>query len=210
MSDVVVTQMDRAASAQVPELSARAFDDYPFTRALFPGPPGDARRAEIARRFYAPAVADCLEHGVVEAAMDGDRLAGYCAWLEPGAYPLSLRRNLAFLPMAGAVLRYHPRRARLGVQSLVRLERDHPHDPQHWYLSAIAVDPDYQGRGIGSRLIGPGLERADADGRPCFLETTRPSARDWYVRLGFEVRTEAPCFSGGPPQWFQWRDPARK
>lgn len=207
MGEVDVAPLDPADLPQVPELSARAFDDYPLTRALFPGPPGDPHRAEIARRFYTPTVADCLAHGVVEAAMDGNRLAGYCAWLEPGAHPLTLRRNLAFLPMAGAVLRRHPRRVWRGVQALIALEKDHPRHPEHWYLAAIAVDPDYQRRGLGARLIAPGLERADAEGRPAFLETTRPSAKDWYERLGFAVLTEAPGFPGGPPQWFQWRDP---
>lgn len=208
MSGIRITQLDRADLGQVTTVSVRALDDYPLMSALFPGPPGDPRRAAVARHFFTPAVADCLDHGVVEAAMDGERLAGYCAWLEPGAYPLDLRRNLAFLPMARATLRRYPLRAHLGVQSMVRLEKHHPNSPEHWYLAVIAVDPDYQGRGVGAQLIAPGLDRADANGRPAFLETTRPSARDWYARLGFAVRTEVPSFSGGPPEWFQWRDPA--
>lgn len=213
MGELAITRLaasDHALLAQVPELSARAFDDYPFMRVLFPGPPGDPRRAEISRRFYGPTVQDCLAHGVVEVAADGERLAGYCAWLEPGAYPLSPRRNLAFLPMAGAVLRRYPGRSRLGVQSLARLERHHPKHPPHWYVAAIAVDPDDQGRGAGAALIAPGPERADTTGQPCFLETTRPSAKDWYARLGFAVVAAQPAFTGGPAQWFQWRDPRRR
>jgi predicted N-acetyltransferase YhbS len=31
-----------------------------------------------------------------------------------------------------------------------------------WYLEVVGVHPDQQGAGIGSRLVGPGLERADA------------------------------------------------
>lgn len=207
MNDVRITLLDPADLAQVTEVSVRAFDDYPLMAELFPGAPGDPRRAAISRHFYTPAVADCLDHGVVDAAMDGERLAGYCAWLEPGAYPLSLRRNFGFLPMAREALRRYPLRAHLGVQSVIRLEKHHPNTPEHWYLAVIAVDPDYQGRGIGQQLIAPGLARADEHGQPAFLETTRPSARDWYERLGFAVRTEVASFRGGPPEWFQWRDP---
>jgi GNAT superfamily N-acetyltransferase len=208
VSDIRIEQLDPADLPQVGDVSVRAFDDYPFMAELFPGPPGDPRRAAVARRFFTPGVADCLAHGVVDAAMDGERLTGFCAWLEPGAYPLSLRRSLPFAPMAGVALRHYPARARLGIQGLVRMERHHPNAPPHWYLAAIAVDPHCQGRGVGAQLIAPGLDRADTNGQPAFLETTRPSARDWYARLGFAVRTEVPAFSGGPPQWFQWRDPA--
>lgn len=209
MNDVAVSQLvrtDQGALAQIPELSARAFDDYPFTNALFPGPPMDPRRAEIARHFYGATVRDCLEHGVVDVAMDGERVAGYAAWVNPGAYPLSLRRSAAFLPVARATLRHYSGRARLGVNALYRLEKGHPKKPPHWYLSAIAVDPDFQGRGVGAQLMAAGLARVDEDRRPAFLETTRPYAKVWYARLGFEVLTVSPCFPGGPPQWYQWRD----
>ncbi|HWH32710.1 MAG TPA: GNAT family N-acetyltransferase [Egibacteraceae bacterium] len=214
MGELAVTRLDRASAkpvmAQVAGLSARAFDDYPFMRELFPGEAGDPRRAGIARRFYAATVADCLAHGVVEVALDGDRLAGYCAWLRPGAYPMPAGRTVAFLPAAATALRRYPRRARLVAQALARVERPHPDHPEHWYLAAIAVDPADQGRGVGARLIAPGLRRADDGGEPCFLETTRPTAKDWYTRLGFAVQHAEPAFEGGPLQWFQWRDPQRR
>jgi GNAT superfamily N-acetyltransferase len=41
----------------------------------------------------------------------------------------------------------------------------------HWRLNSLAVAPAGQRRGIGSALIQPGLDRADADGVGCYLET---------------------------------------
>lgn len=203
-----VEALHPSALPQVPALSARAFDDYPYMAELLPGPPGDARRAAVSRRVYTPTVADCLRHGVVDAAFEGERLVGYCAWLPPEAQPLGLRRNLPYLAALAPILRYYPHRARLVVQSVLRLQRSHPHRP-HWYLEAIAVDPEHQGRGVGKAMIVPGLRRADARGQACFLETTRPSARAWYERLGFAVHRSEPAFDGGPMQWYQWREPRR-
>ncbi len=54
------------------------------------------------------------------------------------------------------------------------------------------------------------LELADTAGTPAFLETTREDNAAWYERLGFATRTRAPAFSGGPEQWFMWREPRRR
>lgn len=187
------------------ELCVRAFATYPYLAALYPGPP--ARREAIARRFYGATIADALEHGRVDAADVEGRVAAVAAWLPPGAWPQSLRRSLAFLPVALAALRRFPRRSRLGIQSLVRLERNHPADPPHWYLAVIAVDPAHQRRGLGSAVIRPALDLADAQGHEAFLETADPDNAAWYARLGFDTETEEPCFDGGPPQWFMRRQP---
>lgn len=43
----------------------------------------------------------------------------------------------------------------------------------HWYLMAIGVDPQYQGKGYASRLIRGMLTRIDEEGMPCYLETEK-------------------------------------
>lgn len=39
---------------------------------------------------------------------------------------------------------------------------------EHWYLSGIVVDLNYQGKGVGSALLKWGTERADSDGLGVF------------------------------------------
>lgn len=193
---------------QVPEATAlcvRAFATYPFLTALFPGPPD--RRTPVAAVFYGRTIEDCLVHGRVDAVVEDGAVRAVAAWLPPGAYPMSLRRSLQFAPLVGWVLRRFPRRAVRGIQALVALERHHPTEPPHWYLAAIAVDATHQGRGLGTAVVRPGLDLADARGEEAFLETADPGNAAWYGRLGFDVETEAPCFPGGPPQWFMRRTP---
>ena len=73
-----------------------------------------------------------------------------------------------------------------GARLFAEVERSHPKEP-HWYLSLLVVDPDWQRRGFGSRLIRPGLAAADEEGLPCYLETQKEANLAWYARFGFEL-----------------------
>jgi GNAT superfamily N-acetyltransferase len=59
---------------------------------------------------------------------------------------------------------------------------------EHFYLA-----PRYQGRGLGSTVLGTILARTDADGMPVRLNVLQGSgARRLYERHGFVVETEDP------------------
>lgn len=100
--------------------------------------------------------------------------------------------------MAGPTL---PRALRL----LGRLDALHPTEA-HWYLSTIGTDPDQQGRGVGSALMAPGLERCDAEGVRAYLESSKEANLPFYRRFGFEVTSEI-VTEGGPTIWQMWREP---
>lgn len=80
-----------------------------------------------------------------------------------------------------------------------------------WYLGVLGVDPAWQGRGLGSRLMQPILERADAEGLAVTLETGQPRNLPLYRRHGFEVTAELPpVASGAPVVWTMKRAAGRK
>lgn len=82
----------------------------------------------------------------------------------------------------------------------------HPHHADHWYLMAIGVRPEAQGRGLGGVLLAHTLTQLDELGEAAYLEATSPRSRRFYERFGFEVTGEfAP--EGGPPLWPMWREP---
>jgi ribosomal protein S18 acetylase RimI-like enzyme len=60
----------------------------------------------------------------------------------------------------------------------------------HWYVAAIGIDPDHQGKGLGSALMRYGIARADRDKTPIYLETETESNVGFYQRLGFDVIEE--------------------
>jgi ribosomal protein S18 acetylase RimI-like enzyme len=57
----------------------------------------------------------------------------------------------------------------------------------HWYLPIIGVDPSRQASGIGRALLQPVLDRANAEGVRCYLETTQPHNVAFYRKHGFEL-----------------------
>ena len=68
--------------------------------------------------------------------------------------------------------------------------------------------PSHRGRGLGRALLQPVLDRADADGVPCYLETAQPTNVTFYERLGFRVLVHVVEPSSGLPLWTFRRDPS--
>jgi GNAT superfamily N-acetyltransferase len=78
---------------------------------------------------------------------------------------------------------------------------------EHWYLAILGVDPDLQGRRIGSTLLDPVFRRADECRLPCYLETDVESNVAYYRKLGFEGIVEDVEPSSGIRFWTLSRPP---
>lgn len=61
-----------------------------------------------------------------------------------------------------------------------------------WGLSLLGVDPDWQGRRIGSRVLEPALRYADGARGAIIVASTHPAAMRAYATAGFALR---PCVS---------------
>ncbi|KAF9776760.1 hypothetical protein IL306_005024 [Fusarium sp. DS 682] len=73
--------------------------------------------------------------------------------------------------------------------AMARGHRKFMGDRPHYYLEVICTNETWQGKGAGSLLLRWGVERADGDGLPCFLEAT-PKGKPLYEKLGFKVKAE--------------------
>ena len=71
-----------------------------------------------------------------------------------------------------------------------------------WFLDLVGVAPAAQGRGLGRALVMHGLQRAQADGCPAFLETGTLLNVPFYQSLGFQIVGEQQAPDGGPVIWF--------
>jgi GNAT superfamily N-acetyltransferase len=78
---------------------------------------------------------------------------------------------------------------------------------KHLYLSTLGVEPSRQGLGLGSALIHPMLERADAEGLPCYLETFQPRNVPLYQKHGFKIAIEEVEPNSGVRGWAFLREP---
>lgn len=185
---------------------ARAFYDDPLFMELCAHP---GRRPGATRHIFASELVDAVPNAEVKLAVDGDRVVGVAAWYDSEAnYPLSpvrqLRQGVRVLPsvLGTAGMSFK------GLRLLKDIEERHPKDRPHLYLAALGVDPGWQAKGIGRRLIADHLARADERGLGCYLETQTESNVSYYSRSGFEIVDRQPAWEGGPPLWFMWRDPA--
>jgi GNAT superfamily N-acetyltransferase len=75
-----------------------------------------------------------------------------------------------------------------------------PPEP-HAYLHLLAVDPARQRRGLGGRVLAPGLAAARSAGLVACLETMNPANVPFYEAHGFAVRHEVRLAAGGPTVW---------
>src|SRR5271166_2088182 len=110
--------------------------------------------------------------------------------MPPGRWRVPPR---ATLYMGATFGKHLPRAARL----LAAIEWRHPREP-HYYFANIGVVPEMQGRGIGSALMRPTLERCDARGLAAYLEASSERNAALYERLGFRLIREL-RIGGSPP-----------
>ncbi len=177
-------------------LAARAMRDNPLqVVAIGPDP---ERRVRILHRGFSRLLR--LDGRPTLGAWDGDRLVGVAATAEPGHCQPSTSERLRLLP---TFLSAGPAAARLGrwMSAWARFDPARPHS----HLGPVAVDPDLQGRGIGSRLLTDDCRRLDQTGMLSYLETDKPENVRLYERFGYEVTAEAMVL--GVNSWFMTREP---
>lgn len=128
---------------------------------------------------------------------------GAALWAPPGRAVIP---TTVILRNGVGMLRALGRRAGRALRALTHVEHQHPQDP-HWYLGVLGTRVANQGKGIGSALLGPVLDRCDESGMPAYLESSKYSNIAFYRRHGFEVTGEIQLPLGGPMVWPMWREP---
>jgi ribosomal protein S18 acetylase RimI-like enzyme len=134
-------------------------------------------------------------------ARRGEELVGVLSMVEWPHCQLSALESLRLAPrmvtLFGAAL---PRAMR--IEAVWR-----KHDPQepHWHLGPVGVVPEYQGQGIGSRLMEVCCEFLDERKDAAHLDTDRPENVGFYEKSGFTVYEEEAVL--GFSNWFMRRPP---
>ena len=188
---------DHTAVARV---LTRAFLGDPVFDWMFPRP---RTRAAMIERFFGGLVLDATAPHDTVWTTDG--VSGAALWEPPGAHGASLVDQLRMVPETVRVCWPRPVRA---LRAMGAFELHHP-EVDHWYLWFVGVAPEQQGRGIGTALLQPVLDRCDASRMPAYVDATTRRNRALYERLGFETIAEVPLPGrGGPSIWPMWREPS--
>ena len=196
----------RATHAEIPDLAAvlaRAFVRDPFFSYLAGGA---SERTQRMRDGWS---------GILRHASAGlsetwttDGRAGVALWIPPDRRASSLLDSLRLIPALARLTGWRRlREASAAIEVLEERRKAHAPTP-HYYLSALGVEPELQGTGIGSALIAPTLAAADAAGTPAYLETATARNVLLYERHGFDVVEELILPKTDVHGWLMLRPPA--
>lgn len=196
---VQVRKATDADSARLIATMARAFDDDPIANWFAAQ---DKRRAHRVYEFMRISFEKLtFKHGDVWTT---DGIEGGAFWNPPNTWKMGFLQQLMLTPDMAKVTTW--KRLPGILKGLSAIEAGHPHEP-HYYLLALGVEPDLQGRGIGTQLMAPVLETCDREGIPAYLESSKERNVPLYERNGFKVTQELVVPFGGPKIWLMWRDP---
>ncbi|RYP15218.1 hypothetical protein DL765_005857 [Monosporascus sp. GIB2] len=208
VTDLTEADIPGAVSA-IQRYKREAFADDPYNNWVFDkskfNPQRNAASLGIRCRWG-------MRNGIFQVAKEegSDEVLGVAMWLKPQRtdQPISwhdwfegwrlwfnqVGMNLWYGRGGLIVKRYYIwKEAQAKVQSHVWT------DPLGYYfLNIMVVVPGAQGRGIGRQMMRAVTDRADAEGRPCYLESSRdePNVRI-YGRFGFRFAAELECDDDG-------------
>lgn len=174
MNSAIVRSAGPDDEAAVFDVVLLAFAGDPFARWLYPDP---AKYVAVSPEFGRAFGGKGFAHGSVDIVAGG---TGAAIWLPPGVEPDGER-------MQELLEAHAPEDVLADIGAVIeQMAEAHPQEPC-WYLPIIGVDPALHGRGLGAALLRRGIERADAEGVPAYLESSNPRNIGLYERHGFEI-----------------------
>lgn len=174
------------------ELCARAFLNSPSYLGIFGGTE-EWRYGELVflfdsnLRMIFTTQPDSL-HGGYDQSLESPKLV--CFFM----FPRSDTPSATLWQKISAGLLLIPFRCGFGVFSRLMSSSSHFEDifnkalPQtHFELQRMVVDPNYQGKGIGTQCLSEALKKADVLNLPVILGTQEDINVKFYKKLGFEI-----------------------
>ena len=155
----------KADNAAISRTLAKSFADDPVKLFLCGG---EQLPTEKAMSFFSAFQRIQLPHGHVYTTPEFEAAA---IWAPPGEWRIPASAVLRHTP---TFVKLYGKRFLANLSVLKDLERRHPSEP-HYYLEFIGTDPAHQGKGWGTKLMQPMIERADVDGVGMYLESSKES-----------------------------------
>jgi GNAT superfamily N-acetyltransferase len=183
------------------EVLSRAFRDDPELLGFIPDA---SKRQRLLLAMFRVALHHAIEKGEVYAVSPA--IEGVAVWLPWNVPEISFWR---LVRGGGLGLLF-----RGGWRFLRKMQKDEDFARElrqrlapfpHWYLAVLGVDPEFQGRGLASRLLRPRLARLDRERLPAYLETTIKGYVALYRHFGFEVVREETLPGSGVKMWVMVR-----
>jgi ribosomal protein S18 acetylase RimI-like enzyme len=190
---LVIRALPQGGAEAAIGLLARAFVADPLHEVTF-----GRSRLDRNEGFFRVALASMKGTKVV--ATEHDRILGVAHWVLSPRCQYPMLEQATTLPRLIRAVGIGP-----ALKVIVWLSSWTKHDPrvQHSHLGPIAVEPDAQGRGIGTQMMQLYCKELDQAVVMGFLETDKPRNVSFYERFGFEVTATQTIL--GVENWFMRR-----
>lgn len=208
MNDVDICLLNPLQIAMASEIGAKAFEDDPMF--VFLTPNDRELRLQALTWLMDRAIAYCTQQNHIYTTAN---MQGIAAWLPPGEFsghPLQLLQMALQLQLYALPWKVGWNRLGRWLNCLAAMEQAHQQDmgnSDHWYLAIMVVHPASQGKGLGSQLLQPILQRASDEGLPCYVSTFTEQAVRFYQKNGFEIVRKEKLVSDAPLFWTLKRNP---
>jgi len=191
----------RQSYHQAAQVLARAFVNDPVTVACFRNFSPERRVNALFVDFSAEVLL-CVRRGYpIQVNEDGKVIAAAVIYT-PGAYPLPVWDQWLLLIKSLLGNGYYD--ISPWMRWLSEVDQLHPKNA-HYYLEYLGVEPELQGKAVGSTILKHLVNKADDEHVGCYLENANPRNVPFYQRFGFQIMSEKEII--GIPAWFMWRPP---
>ena len=198
-----IVKLDPRKKKKATDILAAAFFDYPMFTLYFP----DRSRRTRVLPWYLGKVLNCaLRYGEVYTTPE---VSGVIFTLPPGHTKISEWEYIqnGFLP-APLVLGSRDFARSQECEAFVgNMHEKLMNGRPHYYLWGLVVDPAQKQKGIGTALLRPVIEKADAEKMPIYLETHDERNVNYYQRMDFKLVCTDKIPKYEVPIWCMVREP---
>jgi GNAT superfamily N-acetyltransferase len=195
--DILIDPMRPDEATFTAAMAARAFAPTPMPMAAMGGPNDKTMRIMEKAMM---AMMTRMPGDVYVARSNGTIVGAMRAVESPGCQPSTGMRLIKPLMMYITLGRMAKKVLHFRGEWGRRDPKEH-----HLHLDPLVVEPEMQGRRIGSQMLTRFCQIADEKGIGAYLETDRDANVRLYSRFGFKVIDTTEIF--GVPNRFMWRDP---
>lgn len=178
---ITIERMSSRYISEAANVLVQALWDKPVAHAAFNGVSERSLKSRM-QRVYAGVLLTALRAGQVRIIRRHGQIVAVNIAYPPQAYPPKLigriTNDIGALSNGIYGWRY--------ASYEHFLKKIHP-QTNHWYLHTQAVRPDYQGCGVGEAMLEYTHDLCDKERLPCYLETDRDSAVQYYEKYGYEI-----------------------
>ena len=200
----VVLPTTRRSYQQAAQVLARAFVDDPVTVASFPKF-SPARRVKALTVDFSAELLLCIKKGCPLEVSEAGKVVASAVIYPPGTYPLPAWDGWMLLLKSFLGNGFYDIRS--WMKWLQEVDKIRPSEP-HFYLEYLGVEPEQQGKAVGSTLLQSLAQMGDDKQVGCYLENANPRNLPFYQRFGFQVILNKDIID--IPTWFMWRSPVGK